>query len=130
MTIIYFRLGDEFMAEQENYDQQDLDLWGVDYDNSENLPVVKSKPIIESNLLMRFRSQLNKVVWKGLNSAQTKIITVIFSKIGDKLTAYQNQEIQNYISQKKSKGKTVTKDDIKEKIKSIEITAKVSAHIS
>ena len=104
MTIIYFRLGDEFMAEQENYDQQDLDLWGVDYDNSENLPVVKSKPIIESNLLMRFRSQLNKVVWKGLNSAQTKILTVIFSKIGDQLTAYQNQEIQNYISQQKSKG--------------------------
>lgn len=130
MTIIYFRLGDEFMAEQENYDQQDLDLWGVDYDNSENLPVVKSKPIIESNLLMRFRSQLNKVVWKGLNSAQTKILTVIFSKIGDQLTAYQNQEIQNYISQQKSKGKTVTKADIKEKLKSIEIPDTVSAHIS
>ena len=81
MTIIYFRLGDEFMAEQENYDQQDLDLWGVDYDNSENLPVVKSKPIIESNLLMRFRSQLNKVVWKGLNSVSYTHLTLPTKRI-------------------------------------------------
>lgn len=118
------------MTKKESYEQQDLDLWGVDYDNSENLAVVNSKPIIESNLLMRFRSQLNKVVWKGLNSAQTKILTVIFSKIGDQLTAYQNAEVQKYIAQQREKGKSVTKADIKEKLRSIEIPDTVSAHIS
>lgn len=114
-----------------NYEQQDLDLWGVDYETNKNLPdKVEPKPLIESNLLMRFRSQLNKVVWKGLNSAQTKILTVVFSKIGDQLALYQKQEIDNYVKEQQEAGKKVTKKEINEKLKNLDIPNTVSARLT
>ncbi|NRO22941.1 hypothetical protein IMAU30023_01572 [Lactobacillus helveticus] len=54
------------IKDDEHYEQEDLDLWGVDYQTNKNLPEkVESKLMVESNLLMRFRSQLNKVVRKA-----------------------------------------------------------------
>ncbi|NRO85111.1 hypothetical protein IMAU10149_01703 [Lactobacillus helveticus] len=119
------------IKDDEHYEQEDLDLWGVDYQTNKNLPEkVESKLMVESNLLMRFRSQLNKVVWKGLNSAQTKILTVVFSKIGDQLYAYQKKVIDDYIDEQHSMGKRISSKEINEKLKNLEISSTVSAHIT
>ena len=51
---------------------EQLDLFNVDYRNNKDLPIdVKQKPFASTNLLMRFRSQLNRIIWTGLSSAHT-----------------------------------------------------------
>ena len=54
---------------------EQLDLFNVDYRNNKDLPIdVKQKPFASTNLLMRFRSQLNRIIWTGLSAAHTKIL--------------------------------------------------------
>lgn len=59
---------------------------------------------------MRFRSQLNRVIWTRLNATHTKILTVILSKTADQLAAYQKEQIQ-----KKVKALNLDKNDLDKK---------------
>lgn len=77
---------------------EQLDLFNVDYANNKDLSVeVKQKPFASTNLLMRFRSQLNRVIWTGLNATYTKIFTVVLSRTSSQLAAYQKEQINQRI---------------------------------
>ena len=90
---------------------EQLDLFNVDYAHNSDLPVdVKQKPFASTTLLMRFRSQLNRVIWTGLNATHTKILTVILSKTADQLAAYQKEQVK-----KKIKELNLDKDDLDKK---------------
>ena len=102
---------EEKMQVEDNENSEQLDLFNVDYAHNGDLPVsVKQKPFASTNLLMRFRSQLNRVIWTGLNATHTKILTVILSKTADQLAAYQKEQIQ-----KKVKELNLDKDNLDKK---------------
>lgn len=91
---------EEKMQVEDNENSEQLDLFNVDYAHNGDLPVsVKQKPFASTNLLMRFRSQLNRVIWTGLNATHTKILTVILSKTADQLAAYQKEQIQKKVKE-------------------------------
>lgn len=106
------------MNKENKYKQLDLDLdlANTDYRNNSNLKEsIPQKLPSDISSLMRYRAELNRVVWSGLNAAQTKILTVILSRITERLSKFQNYQFK-----KLTKGKILTDEQKSQVFQKIE----------
>lgn len=110
---------------------EQLDLFNVDYRNNKDLPIdVKQKPFASTNLLMRFRSQLNRIIWTGLSAAHTKIFTVVLSRTGNQLAAYQQEEVKNKIKELGLSKDELTKETLSKLASEVKFPTNITTRIT
>ena len=110
---------------------EQLDLFNVDYRNNKDLPIdVKQKPFASTNLLMRFRSQLNRIIWTGLSAAHTKIFTVVLSRTGNQLAAYQQEEVENKIKELGLSKEELTKETLSKLASEVKFPTNITTRIT